>query len=270
MSENIVSKYLQSEELFFFLGPCVIENESIMMEAGEQIAQLRDKLGLNVVFKSSFDKANRTSLDSYRGPGLDEGLKLLQQVGQQFDLPLITDIHLPDQAAPAADAVDALQVPAFLSRQTDLLVAAAETGLPVNVKKGQFLDPGSARHTMEKVLQTSPLARHAITERGNFFGYNRWVVDMRNLVDMRADDVAVIYDATHSIQTPAGKGGESGGDRRFIFPLARAAVATGVDGLFMETHPRLEEALCDAENMLPLNDAEKVITKLLEINEVIK
>lgn len=268
MSDDVESM-LNSDDLFFLMGPCVIESEGIMEKAAEELASLRESFDIPVVFKSSFDKANRTSVDSYRGPGIEEGLKTLEAIGEAYDFPLITDIHEPRQADPVADVVDVLQIPAFLCRQTDLLVAAGETGLPVNVKKGQFLDPESMTHSMKKVRHPDTSNRnHLATERGSVFGYNRWVVDMRNLVTMREDDVSIVYDATHSVQLPGARGGSSGGQREFIAPQARSAVAAGIDGVFMETHPDPEEALCDGPNMLPLEKAEQVVESLLSIHEV--
>ncbi len=239
-----------------------------MFKTAEELSRLAEKYQLPLIYKSSFDKANRTSLDSYRGPGLKRGLKILSRIKQRYKLPLITDIHLPQQAEPVAEVVDFLQIPAFLCRQTDLLVAAARTGLPVNLKKGQFLDPDSLKHSVEKLRQTAHHSQLMVTERGSFFGYNRWVVDMRNLVQMRETGAAVVYDATHSVQLPGGKDGSSGGQRQFIFPLARAAVATGIDGIFMEIHPQPETARCDADNMLPLKQLEPIIKSLVELHQL--
>ncbi len=253
------------EEPFFIMGPCVIESEELVLEVAERLVELKEKTGAQIIFKSSFDKANRSAVDSYRGPGLEEGLRILQRVGREFEFPVLTDIHRPEQASPAAEVVDALQIPAFLCRQTDLVVAAARTGLPVNIKKGQFVAPwnmegilGKARHVGNENLM--------VTERGTVFGYNRWVVDMRNLVIMREAGGAVIYDATHSIQLPGAEGDKSGGSQEFILPQARAAMAVGIDGVFMETHPDTDGALCDGPNMLPLDRAETAINQLLEIH----
>lgn len=267
--QNDVESMLTSDELFFLMGPCVIESDGIMKKAAEELATLRESYSIPIVFKSSFDKANRTSVESYRGPGLEDGLRTLETIGEEFEFPLITDIHEPHQADPVSDVVDVLQIPAFLCRQTDLITAAGETGLPVNIKKGQFLDPKSMTHSIKKVRHPENSNEHHLaTERGSVFGYNRWVVDMRNLVTMREENVSVVYDATHSIQLPGARGGSSGGQREFIAPQARSAVATGIDGVFMETHPDPDEALCDGPNMLPLEKAEVVVESLLEIHEV--
>lgn len=261
-----MSRLFEDDELFFLLGPCVIEKRDLMMRTAERLAELRDDLNLTVVFKSSFDKANRTSIDSYRGPGLEAGLKLLEEIGETHDFPLITDIHEPRQAEPVAEVVDVLQIPAFLCRQTDLVTAAGRTGRPVNIKKGQFLDPGSMTSLVEKVHRTGN-HNTMVTERGTFFGYGRWVVDMRNLVKMRAADSAVVYDATHSVQLPGARGDASGGQRQFIAPQARAAVAVGIDGIFMETHPNPDAAQCDGPNMIPLDRLEPLLRSLRAIHD---
>lgn len=261
-----MSRLFEDDELFFLLGPCVIEKRDLMMRTAERLAELRDELDLTVIFKSSFDKANRTSIDSYRGPGLEAGLKLLEEIGETHDFPLITDIHEPRQAEPVAEVVDVLQIPAFLCRQTDLVTAAGRTGRPVNIKKGQFLDPGSMTSLVEKVHRTGN-ENTMVTERGTFFGYGRWVVDMRNLVKMRAADSAVVYDATHSVQLPGARGDASGGQRQFIAPQARAAVAVGIDGVFMETHPNPDSALCDGPNMIPLDRLEPLLRSLRALHD---
>ena len=255
------------ERLAFIAGPCAIESRDVLMRTAEVLARFRDRESLNLIFKSSYDKANRTSIDSYRGPGMEEGLRLLEEAGETFDLPLITDVHEPDQAAPVSEVVDVLQIPAFLSRQTDLLVAAAKTGIPVNVKKGQFLAPEDMRTILEKARRQGN-EDLMVTERGTVFGYHNWVVDMTGLVTMRQSGAAVVYDATHSIQLPGGEGTSSGGEREFIAPQARAAVGVGVDAVFMETHPDPDEALCDGPNMLPLDRFEQVVRQLVEIHRV--
>ncbi len=255
------------EPLAFLAGPCAIESRAVLMETAEVLAEFRARESIELIFKSSFDKANRTSIDSYRGPGMEEGLRLLEEVGEQFDLPLVTDIHRPDQAEPAAEVVDLLQIPAFLSRQTDLLVAAAKTGKPVNVKKGQFLAPEDMDTILEKARRQGN-EDLLVTERGTVFGYHNWVVDMTGLVTMRESGAAVVYDATHSIQLPAGEGTSSGGEREFIAPQARAAVGVGIDAVFMETHPNPDEALCDGPNMLPLDRFERVVRQLVEVHRV--
>ncbi|MFB6356389.1 MAG: 3-deoxy-8-phosphooctulonate synthase [bacterium] len=262
--DNIV---VGGDELFFIMGPCVIESEEQIMRSAEEISNIRKKTGAQIIFKSSFDKANRTSIDSYRGPGLEEGLKILEKAGNSFDLPLITDVHLPKQSEPAAEVVDVLQIPAFLCRQTDHLVSAAKTGVPVNVKKGQFMDPENMTSILDKARSVGN-DRLMVTERGTVFGYNNWVVDMRNLQIMRQSGGAVIYDATHSIQLPGAKGDASGGEREFIAPQARAAVATGLDGIFLETHPNPDDALCDGPNQLPLKKALDLVQQLQEIHNL--
>lgn len=255
------------EELAFLAGPCAIESRDLVLETAEVLAEFQEETGLPFVFKSSFDKANRTSIDSYRGPGMEAGLEVLEEVQEQFGLPLVTDIHEPHQAEPVAEIVDVLQIPAFLSRQTDLLVAAARTGLPVNLKKGQFLAPEDIDVILEKARRQN---NHdlMVTERGTVFGYNNWVVDMTGLVTMRESGAGVVYDATHSIQLPSSEGTSSGGEREFIAPQARAAVAAGIDAVFMETHPRPDEALCDGPNMLPLDRFETVVNQLVEVHDV--
>ena len=262
-----LKEILNGDDLFFLAGPCVIEDEQTMRRSAEQLSETRDELGVPIIYKSSFDKANRTSIDSYRGPGLEEGLRVLEMIGEEYDFPLITDIHEPDQAAPAAEVVDVLQIPSFLCRQTDLVVAAGETGKPVNIKKGQFLDPHSMSSLVEKVRSTGN-EQTLVTERGTVFGYNRWVVDMRNLVEMRESDSRVVYDATHSIQLPAARGDSSGGQRQHIAPQARAAVAVGIDGVFMETHPDPSDALCDGPNMLPIEQFKPLVRDLVEIHHI--
>lgn len=264
-----VQTMLESDELFFILGPCVIESDSVMKKTAEELAKIREELDVPIIFKSSFDKANRTSVDSYRGPGLVEGLKILEEVGSTFDFPLITDVHEPSQAKPAGEVVDVLQIPAFLCRQTDLIVAAGETGCPVNIKKGQFLDPESMKHSLKKARHPEEAHEYQLaTERGAVFGYNRWVVDMRNLVTMRQEKTSIVYDATHSIQLPGAQGKSSGGQREFIAPQARAAVAVGLDGIFMESHPAPDDALCDGPNMIPLDRLREVLRSLLDLHEV--
>jgi len=255
--------------LAFIAGPCVIESEESCLRHAARLAEIARKAGVALVFKSSFDKANRTSLKSYRGPGLDAGLEILARVRRETGLAVLTDIHEPAQCAPAAEVVDILQVPAFLSRQTDLVIAAAQTGRIVNIKKGQFLAPGDMRPAIAKIESTG---NHKImlTERGASFGYNNLVSDMRSLVIMRRLGYPVIFDATHSVQLPgAGEGGvSSGGQREFAPPLARAAVATGVDGIFMEVHEDPDRALSDGPNNIPLAQVPALIDDLKRIHEV--
>lgn len=246
--------------LVAILGPCVLETEEGASFIADGIAEVCRRLDLKWIFKASFDKANRTSQQSFRGPGLDEGLESLARIGRRVGVPLTTDVHLPEQAAACADAVDLLQVPAFLSRQTDLLEACGATGRPVNVKKGQFSAPGD----MAAVLGKLPAGRVMLTERGASFGYNTLVVDYRSLPTMRAFGVPVCFDATHSVQAPGG-GATSGGDRRWVPTLARAAAAVGIDALFAEVHDRPEEAFSDGPNMVRLSDLEALLRGVLAV-----
>ncbi len=236
----------------FIGGPCVIESEALLRRVGRALKKACDELKVGLVLKSSYDKANRTSVRSYRGPGLEAGLRTLAKVGAELGVPTVTDVHLPEQAAMAARYVDMLQVPAFLSRQTDLLVACGRTGKAVNVKKGQFLSPWDMRHAVEKVLSTGN-KRVLLTERGASFGYGNLVVDMRSFEIMRSFGAPVIHDATHCVQLPGGNGKTTGGQRQFVRPLARAAAAVGVDGVFFETHPDPDKALSDGPNSLKLS-----------------
>ena len=248
-------------------GPCAIESEELLLRVGEKLRQIADRFPqLRVVFKSSFDKANRSSINSFRGHGIEFGLKALSRVKEEFGLELTTDIHESWQAEPVAEVVDIIQIPAFLCRQTDLLLAAAKTGKPVNVKKGQFMAPWDMRNVVEK-LRFGGATEIFLTERGTSFGYNNLVVDFRSLPIM-SRFAKVIFDATHSVQLPGGMGTRSGGQREFAFPLARAAVAVGCDGIFMETHPNPDEALSDGPNQIPLKDLEFIVEALLEIREV--
>ena len=250
-------------------GPCVIESESLCMEVAEKFFEIAVHSGVLPIFKASFDKANRTSVESFRGPGIDEGLKILAKVRSEIGLPVLTDIHSPEQAAPVAEVVDILQIPAFLCRQTDLLVAAGKTGKPVNIKKGQFVAPEDMKFSAAKVESTGN-QRIMLTERGASFGYRELIVDMRSLVKLADIGYPVVFDATHSVQRMSGQAGVSGGAPEFIEPLARAAVATGaVSAVFIETHPRVSEALSDAASMLPLDRLEDLIVSLVRIVEAL-
>jgi 2-dehydro-3-deoxyphosphooctonate aldolase (KDO 8-P synthase) len=253
---------------FIMAGPCVIESEEIIFETAKRLREICSTIGLSFVFKSSYDKANRTSIESFRGPGIDKGLRMLSDVKSRFDIPIISDVHSIEEIKPAAQVLDALQIPAFLCRQTDLILAASATGKPVNIKKGQFLAPWDIRYIVEKFTSTG---NHnlLITERGTSFGYNNLVVDFRGLPIMRSFGYPLIFDVTHSLQLPGGKGSSSGGQREFAEPLARAAVAVGIDGLFMEVHPEPEKALCDGPNMIGLVDLKKLLTLLKGINDVL-
>jgi len=248
-------------------GPCVIETEEITRRTAEKLKQICANVGLEFVFKSSFDKANRTSLSSYRGPGIEKGLELLKDIKDSVGVPVISDIHRVDDVEPAAKVLDALQIPAFLCRQTDLLVAAAKSGKPVNVKKGQFLAPWDTLYIIDK-LKGSGCEDILLTERGTSFGYNNLVVDFRGLPLMRAYGYPVVFDVTHSLQLPGGLGGSTGGQREFAESMMRAAAAVGVDALFMEVHPEPEAALCDGPNMIHLDVLEGLLAKVKKISEI--
>ena len=253
-----------SQPLLLIGGPCALESEEIARQVAGTLKEICGRLGISYVFKASFDKANRTSLSSYRGPGLKEGLAILARIRKELAVPVISDIHEVSQVEKAAEVLDIQQIPAFLCRQTDLHVAAARTGKPVSIKKGQFVSPWDMENAVNKLRGTGN-RKIMLVERGASFGYNNLVVDMRSLPVMRALGCPVIYDATHSVQLPGGAGGSSGGQREFIVPLARAAMAIGIDGLFMEIHPQPEKALCDGPNSLPLDGIEPVLTQLLRI-----
>jgi 2-dehydro-3-deoxyphosphooctonate aldolase (KDO 8-P synthase) len=266
---NFCDYELTGKSKFFLIaGPCVIESRDLMMRTAEAVKAIAKRLNLHCIFKSSYDKANRSSLSSYRGPGLEAGLAVLDEIKREFALPVTTDVHTVDEISAVKEIVDLIQVPAFLCRQTDLLIGAAKTGLPVNVKKGQFLAPADVEHVIEK-LRSAGCQSYAITERGYTFGYNNLVVDMRSLGIIRSLGVPVIFDATHSVQLP-GAGKETGGEREFVSLLARSAVAAGIDGLFMEVHPDPEKALCDRSNQFPLESIEALLRVLLEIDAVVK
>ena len=251
--------------LVLIAGPCVIESRAHALMIAEQLAGITQRLGVPFIFKASYDKANRTSLESFRGPGLDEGLKVLAAIKKQVGVPILTDIHDASQAAAAAEAADVLQIPAFLSRQTDLLVAAAKTGRTINIKKGQFLAPDDMKHAIAKVT-ASGNAQVFVTERGFSFGYHNLVVDMRAFPMLRSLGWPVVYDATHSLQLPGGGDGVTAGQAEYIEPLAAAAVAAGVDGVFVEVHDNPPMAKSDAQNALPLDRVEPLLRRLLRIH----
>ena len=259
--------------MFLIAGPCAIENRDCIMQTAETLNRLCYDLGITLYFKSSFDKANRTSA-SERGVGMDEGLRILQEVKEQFGLPILTDVHESWQCRPVAQVADVLQIPAFLSRQTDLLQAAAETGCIVNVKKGQFMAPWDLGGAIQKIEQVSPdAARNGhiwLTERGSSFGYGRLVVDMTSLVEMRRFGCPVVFDATHSVQQPSTQAGVTGGNREMVPHLMRAALAVGVDGLFIETHPEPAKAISDAANQVRLDAMRELLTQALEIDKIVK
>jgi 2-dehydro-3-deoxyphosphooctonate aldolase (KDO 8-P synthase) len=255
--------------LVLIAGPCVIESPAHALMIAERLKSTADRLGVPLIFKASFDKANRTSLTSFRGPGLDEGLKVLATIKKQFRVPILTDIHEAGQAQAAAEVADVLQIPAFLSRQTDLLVAAAKTGRTVNIKKGQFLAPDDMKHAIAKVT-ASGNERVFVTERGFSFGYHNLVVDMRAFPMLRKLGWPVVYDATHSLQLPGGGDGVTAGQAEYIEPLAAAAVAAGVDGVFVEVHDQPSRAKSDAQNALPLERVEPLLRRLLAVNAAVK
>ena len=256
-------------ELVLIAGPCVIESESHAIGLAREIAAIAKRAGVPYVFKASFDKANRTSLSSFRGPGLDEGLRVLGRVKEAAGVPVLTDVHEPWQCEKAAQVCDVLQIPAFLSRQTDLLVAAAKTGRAVNIKKGQFLAPLDVKHAIAKVAQSGN-DKVFITERGFSFGYNNLVVDMRAFPMMRALGVPVVFDVTHSLQLPGGGDGVTAGLAEYIVPLASAGVGAGVDGVFLEVHENPPQARSDAQNALALSALEPLLTRLLKINDAVR
>ena len=255
-------------DFVLFAGPCSLETPELGLEIAETVRDICAPLGISYVFKASFDKANRTSLDSFRGPGIEQGLEQLAEIGRRAGVPVMTDIHESCQAEPAARYADILQIPAFLCRQTDLLLAAAATGKPLHVKKAQFLSALDMKHVVEK-CRGGGASSVLLCERGTFMGYGQLVVDMRSLSLMRSLGCPVVFDATHSVQMPGAAGGASGGDRRFILPLARAAVAAGIDALFLETHPCPEKAKSDGPNLVPLKKLPFLLEQLLELHEVV-
>ncbi len=262
MPESIQTLYEKScRGPFVIAGPCALESRDIALRVADHVAEVAGRLGLCVVFKSSFDKANRTSITSFRGPGMDTGLEWLAEIKRETGLPIITDIHLPQQAASVAEVADVLQIPAFLCRQTDILMAAAATGRIVNVKKGQFVAPWDMRNVVGK-LRESGSETIWLTERGASFGYNNLVVDMRSIPAMKEFGHPVVFDATHSVQLPGGQGACSGGQREYVPVLARAAVAAGASGVFLETHPDPDSALCDGPNSWPLERLEPLLRDL--------
>jgi len=255
--------------LHVIAGPCVLETEGLALKIADRLAELAASLPIQLLFKASFDKANRTSIASYRGPGLNKGLEILRTVQRKTNLPVTTDIHLPEQAEPVGEVCDLLQIPAFLARQTDLLVAAARTEMAVNVKKSQFLAPWDMKHVVGK-LAASGCENILLCERGTFFGYGRLVNDMRAIPQMQSLGAPTIFDATHSVQEPGGMGATTGGNRQMVEPLARAAVALGVDGVFFETHPDPTTSPSDGSNMVPLDEFGALLTRLVEIRETME
>lgn len=255
--------------LVLIAGPCVIESEDVTFEVALRLLEIAEKLDIPYIFKASYDKANRSSVDAYRGPGLEKGLQILHDVKEKFGVPVLTDVHCVTQLESVAQVVDIIQIPAFLCRQTDLIVEAAKTGKPVNIKKGQFLAPWDVKNIIDKCNRVSK-GLVTITERGVSFGYNNLVSDMRSLPIIRQLGVPVIFDATHSVQLPGGQATSSGGQRQFIPHLARAAVAAGCDGVFFECHPQPDAALCDGPNAMPLNQMEGLLKQLIAIDKIVK
>ncbi len=258
----------QGHPLFVIAGPCVIENEALCLRVAERLQIITSALGIPFIFKSSYDKANRTSGASFRGLGLDEGLRILRKVNEEIGVPVLSDVHAVEEVQPAAEVLDVLQIPAFLCRQTDLVLAAMRTGKAVNIKKGQFLAPWDMKQVLDKATSTGH-HRLLLTERGSCFGYNNLVSDFRSLPIMRQWGYPVVFDATHSVQLPGGAGHASSGQREFVAPLARAAVAVGCDGLFMEVHPDPDRAPSDGPNMVPLDQVEDLLSQLVRIRETV-
>ena len=262
-------------KIFFIAGPCVIESESFALATATRLRAIGDRLGVLMIYKSSFDKANRSSGTSFRGPGIEEGLRILEKVRAETGLPVLTDVHSEDQVRAVAEVVDVMQTPAFLARQTDFIAAVAASGIPVNIKKAQFLAPGDMVHVVAKARAAAsaaglPTDNFMVCERGASFGYNNLVSDMRSLAIMRETNCPVVYDATHSVQLPGGRGDSSGGQREHVPVLARAAVAAGISGLFLETHPDPDHALSDGPNSWPLDKLEPLLERLLAIDTVVK
>jgi len=256
---------------FLIAGPCVIENETMTLSVAEQLKETTSSLGINFIFKSSFDKANRSSNNTFRGHGIEEGLRILEKVKKEFDLPVLTDVHTEDQVKSVADVVDVLQTPAFLCRQTDFIHAVAKSGKPVNIKKGQFLAPQDMSMVVKKAKEANGgINNIMVCERGVSFGYNTLVSDMRSLSIMRATNCPVVFDATHSVQQPGGQGDRSGGQSEFVPLLARAAMAVGISGIFMETHPNPSEALSDGPNAVPLDHIKDLLKTLQGIDRLVK
>ncbi|MDT8384764.1 MAG: 3-deoxy-8-phosphooctulonate synthase [Gammaproteobacteria bacterium] len=255
--------------LFIIAGPCVIESEQLAMDTAGQLKEITTRLGIPFIYKSSFDKANRSSTSSYRGPGVDEGLRILQKVKHELGVPVLTDVHEDTPLHEVASVVDVLQTPAFLCRQTNFIQNVARTGLPVNIKKGQFLAPWDMKNVVDKAREVGN-EQIMVCERGVSFGYNTLISDMRGLVEMRNTGCPVVFDATHSVQQPGGQGATSGGQRQFVPVLARSAVAAGVSGLFMETHPNPEQALSDGPNAWPLGDMEGLLETLKALDDTVK
>lgn len=260
---------MEKQSLRIIAGPCVIESEQMILETAEQLTAIASQFDVDFYFKASFDKANRTSISSYRGPGIEEGLRILQKVKDTYGLKTVTDIHEPWQAQRVAEVVDIIQIPAFLCRQTDLLVAAARTGKLINVKKAQFLAPWDMKNVVKK-LEESGNHNIMLCERGTSFGYNSLVVDMTGINEMKKFGYPVVFDATHSVQKPGGKGNATGGNREYVEPLAKAAIAAGADALFFEVHPDPDNALSDGPNMVYLDEFEDMLKRILKVYEAVR
>lgn len=264
---------MNTNKFDFFIGPCVIESEELCMEVADFLVNQVASPDFNITFKASFDKANRTNINSFRGPGIDKGLEILAKVKAQYDLPTLTDIHLPSQADQVAQVVDVIQIPAFLCRQTDLILAASEAckkhGRLLKIKKGQFISPHETKNIIGKACEHLPLGKIMVTERGTSFGYNQLVVDMSSFAIMKSFGVKAIHDATHCVQKPGGLGNSTAGNREAIIPIARAAVAAGADGVFIEAHPNPEKALSDSTTMLKLNQLPTITKELASIHSLV-
>lgn len=257
------------QPIFLIAGPCVIESEAMAMETSNKLKEITDRLGINFIYKSSYDKANRSSGDSFRGPGIEEGLRILRKVKEEVGVHILTDVHENTPIDEVSDVVDVLQTPAFLCRQTDFIIRVANSGKAVNIKKGQFLAPWDMKHVVDKARSTGN-QQIMVCERGASFGYNNLVSDMRSLAVMRESNCPVVFDATHSVQLPGGQGASSGGQREHVPVLARAAVAAGVSGVFMETHPDPGKALSDGPNAWPLDKMESLLSTMLELDQIVK
>lgn len=267
---NIESLFTTKDEtLFLIAGPCVIEHEKITLEVAHFLKELEKELSIPVIFKTSYDKANRSSHTSYRGPGIDEGLRIIKKVKEKYGLPVISDVHCKEEIVKAAQVLDLIQIPAFLCRQTDLIINAANTDLPINIKKGQFLSPWEVRNIINKITSTGN-SKILVTERGTSFGYNNLVVDMRSIPVMQKFGYPVVFDATHSVQLPGGAGNSSSGQREFVPYLAKAAVAAGANGIFLEVHPDPDKALCDGPNSLALKETRSLVEVLIDIHHIVK